>query len=169
MSVHSRAVMLAAAVAAVVIGVASQTGGTVDARQQLVAPQYTIAQRDAGQALYKQNCASCHGANLDDGPFAPALRGTEFRATWFGRPAEELFLKIETMPPAAPNSLGAARHAELLAFLMAQNQLVAGDVPVSSDPAQLRSMLLPGFVGGPSGGLVGGVALPPAPTVANPL
>ena len=137
--------------------------------QSLTAPSFTIAQRDAGQAVYKQNCASCHGANLDDGEFAPPLRGVDFRATWFGRPADALFEKIETMPPTAPGSLGAARHGELMAFLMSQNQLRESDAPVPTEIARLRTILLPGFAGGPSGGLTGGVALPPAPTIANPL
>jgi hypothetical protein len=50
-----------------------------------------------------------------------------FRASWFGRSADQLFTKLETMPPAAPASLGAARNAEVLAYLMSQNQLVAAD------------------------------------------
>ena len=163
-----RTVIASAVLGAASVAIASQIAGGLGA-QQLVGPSYTAAQRDAGAATYKQNCASCHGANLDDGSFGPALRGTEFRATWFGRSADELFLKIETMPPAMPGSLGAQRHAELLAYLMSQNQLVAGDQPVPSDLARLRTVLLPGVVGGPSGGLSGGVEIPPAPATPNPL
>jgi alcohol dehydrogenase (cytochrome c) len=137
--------------------------------QQLTAPSYTVAQRSAGEATYKQSCASCHGENLDDGEFAPPLRGPDFRAVWFGRSAEVLFSKIETMPPAAPGSLGAERHATLLAYLLSQNQLAEGDKPLSSDVDQLRTLLLPGFTGGPGGGLSGGVTIPPAPRKANPL
>lgn len=137
--------------------------------QTLLAPSFTTAQAAAGRATYSQNCASCHGANLDDGAFGPALRGPEFRASWFGRPADQLFTKLETMPPATPASLGAGRTAEVLAYLMSQNQLVATDKPVSSNFDELKGMLLPGATGGPSGGLTGGVALPPAPKKANPL
>jgi len=137
--------------------------------QQLTAPSYTVAQRSAGEATYKQSCASCHGENLDDGEFAPPLRGPDFRAVWFGRSAEALFSKIETMPPAAPGALGAERHAAVLAYLLSQNQLAEGDKPLSSDVDQLRTLLLPGFTGGPGGGLTGGVIIPPAPKRANPL
>jgi alcohol dehydrogenase (cytochrome c) len=137
--------------------------------QALVAPSFTTAQATAGQATFAQACASCHGANLDDGAFGPPLKGVDFRQGWFGRPADQLFNKIESMPPAAPGSLGATRHAELLAYLMSQNLLVASDKPVASDPEQLKAMLLPGGVGGPSGGLTGGVAIPPSPSRANPL
>ena len=134
-----------------------------------MAPSFTAAQQTAGQAAYAQNCASCHGANLDDGEFAPPLKGVEFRRHWFGKPADALFAEIETMPPTAPGSLGAQKHAELLAYVMSQNQLAASDKPVPSDPNQLKAMLLPGFAGGPSGGLSGGVSLPSSPVRVNPL
>ena len=148
--------------------VAAQVGLSLQS-QTLLAPSFTAAQAAAGREAYTQNCASCHGANLDDGAFGPALRGPEFRASWFGRPADQLFTKLETMPPAAPASLGASRTAEVLAYLMSQNQLVAADKPVSSNLDELKGMLLPGATGGPSGGLTGGVALPPAPRKTNPL
>ncbi|NOT45073.1 MAG: PQQ-binding-like beta-propeller repeat protein [Acidobacteria bacterium] len=147
---------------------ALQFASSLDA-QQLVSPSYTVAQQTAGKAAYDQNCASCHGPNLDDGEFGPPVRGVEFRSAWFGRPAESLFLKIEQMPPAAPGTLGAEAHANLLAYIMSQNTLAASDKPVSSNPEELRSMLLPGFAGGPSGGLSGGVALPEWPAPPNPL
>ena len=137
--------------------------------QTLLAPSFTAAQAADGRATYTQSCASCHGSNLDDGAFGSALRGPEFRASWFGRSADQLFTKLETMPPAAPGSLGPGRTAEVLAYLMSQNQLVAADKPVSSNLDELKGMLLPGATGGPSGGLTGGVALPPAPRKANPL
>src|SRR4029434_5058724 len=105
---------------------------------------FTAAQAAAGRATYTQNCASCHGANLDDGAFAPALRGPDFRASWFGRSADQLFTKLETMPPAAPASLGAGRNAEVLAYLMSQNQLVAADKPASADLVDLRGRVVQG-------------------------
>ena len=160
-------------VGAIVVGVAgfavaSRLSWSV-AAQSLVSPSFTQAQATAGEAVYVQSCASCHGANLDDGAFGPPLKGVEFRLSWFGRPADSLFIKLEAMPPAAPGSLGAQKHAEVLAYVMSQNLLTASDTPVSSNPEVLKSMLLPGGVGGPGGGLTGGVAIPPPPAKANPL
>ena len=80
-----------------------------------------------------------------------------------------VFAKIETMPPAAPGSLGAEKHANLLAYLMSQNQLIASATQLPSDIDQLRTMLLPGATGGPSGGLSPNAVLPPGPAVVNPL
>ncbi|MGE3404850.1 MAG: PQQ-binding-like beta-propeller repeat protein [Vicinamibacterales bacterium] len=168
----SRRLALGGAMAVAAFALVFQFAGSLDAQQQLAAPAFTATQATAGEAVYKQSCASCHGAALDDGSFAPPLRGPEFRGIWFGRTADQLFEKIETMPPAAPGTLGADRHAELLAYIMSQNQLAAGDRPVPTDIAQLRNMLLPGFTGGPSGGLASGATIPPPPASAirpNPL
>ncbi len=137
--------------------------------QALTAPSFTPAQVTAGQATYRQSCASCHGANLDDGEFAPPIRGAEFRQAWFGRSADILFEKIESMPPTAPGSLGAQRYSEVMAYVLSQNALAAADKPLPTDVAALKSILLPGFAGGPSGGLSGGVTIPAGPNRANPL
>ena len=137
--------------------------------QSLAAPTFTAAQQNAGEAIYKESCATCHGANLDDGEFGPPLKGVDFRSAWFGGSADILFEKIETMPPAAPGSLGSEKHAGLLAYLMSQNQLIASQKPLPSDVDQLKGMLLPGATGGPSGGLSPSAVLPPALRLTNPL
>ena len=139
------------------------------AAQSLAAPTFTTAQQNSGDTVYKESCAPCHGKNLDDGELGPPLKGIAFQSAWFGRTADVLFAKIETMPPAAPGSLGAETHAGLLAYLMSQNQLVASDKALSSDSDQLKGMLLPGFTGGPSGGLSPYAVLPPGPHGVNPL
>jgi len=137
--------------------------------QSLAAPTFTAAQQNAGEAIYKESCATCHGTNLDDGEFGPPLKGVDFRSAWFGGSADILFEKIETMPPAAPGSLGSEKHAGLLAYLMSQNQLIASQKPLPSDVDQLKGMLLPGATGGPSGGLSPSAVLPPALRLTNPL
>ncbi|OFW34501.1 MAG: hypothetical protein A3G76_16925 [Acidobacteria bacterium RIFCSPLOWO2_12_FULL_65_11] len=165
----SRQILIVGAIAGMAgLALASRFSWSVVA-QSLVSPSFTEAQATSGQATYAERCASCHGANLDDGAFGPPVKGVEFRQSWFGRPADSLFSKLEAMPPDAPGSLGAQKHAELLAYIMSQNQLAASDRPVSSDPETLKSMLLPGAVGGPGGGLTAGVALPPPPPKTNPL
>ena len=56
----------------------------VAAPQRLASVSFTAAQATAGEAAYKQHCASCHGASLDDGEFGPPLKGVEFRGRWGG-------------------------------------------------------------------------------------
>jgi alcohol dehydrogenase (cytochrome c) len=73
------------------------------------------------------------------------------------------------MPPAAPRSLGANVYTEILAHILQQNGLTPSGSPLPSDPQALARLMLPGFVGGPSGGLTAGVPIPPTPTRDNPL
>ena len=79
--------------------IAYQVGGSLKA-QSLVAPSFTAAQQTAGQAAYAQNCASCHGANMDDGSAPPPRRGIRRHGS---ASYDALFTKIETMLPAAPD------------------------------------------------------------------
>ena len=61
---------------------------------------YTTAQAERGRAVYAEQCASCHGPNLDDGAFAPPLTGVDFRTKWGQQSAEPLFTYTATrMPP----------------------------------------------------------------------
>jgi alcohol dehydrogenase (cytochrome c) len=142
------------------------------APQRLASVSFTAEQATAGEAAYKQHCASCHGANLDDGEFAPPLKGVEFRGRWGGtQSAEPLFTYIEQrMPPAAPGSLGGAVYAQILSYMFRENGMQASlSQPLPSDPAALAKLMMPGFIGGPSGGLAFGVDLPAWPTRNSPL
>ena len=137
---------------------------------QLAGVTFTVAQAAAGEEAYAASCASCHGENLDDGEFAPPLRGADFRSRWGGQSLEPLFLYIEErMPPTAPGSLTADAVTEVLAHILEAGGLNATGSPLPSDPQALSGLMLPGFVGGPSGGLSGGVTIPPPPARDNPL
>ena len=120
---------------------------------------------------YTQNCASCHGANMDDGEFAPPLKGVEFRSASgsASRPTSSSprsrRCRRRRRDRSAPQ-----KHAELLAYLMSQNQLAASDKPVPSDLDQLKAMLLPGVRRRAERRPDRRRRIPPAPPVrANPL
>jgi alcohol dehydrogenase (cytochrome c) len=110
------------------------------------APTYTAAQATAGKAVYDASCASCHGGNLDDGALAPPLKGVSFVQKYGGKSVENLFAKVASMPPASPNSLGAAGTARVTAYLLQANAIVAGTSELPSDQAALARMVIP--VGG---------------------
>jgi alcohol dehydrogenase (cytochrome c) len=162
-------IALTAAAGALTFAAALQLSSSLGA-QSLATPNYTAAQAAEGKAAFERSCASCHGPNLDDGEFAPPLRGNDFRLRWGAKPLDTLFDEMSrTMPPAAPNSLGDAVYAQLLAYLAQENGVTAGLRQLAPDVATLRTAMLPGAAGGPSGGLTTGVRIPPAPPRANPL
>jgi len=138
--------------------------------QSLSLPSYTAGQAALGKPAYDQACASCHGVNLDDGEFAPPLKGGDFRLRWGGKSVDALFDQLtRTMPPGSPGSLGDAAYTQVLAYLIQENGVIATDRPLPSDSAALRTMMLPSAAGGPGGGLTIGVAIPPSPSRSNPL
>jgi alcohol dehydrogenase (cytochrome c) len=137
--------------------------------QSLATPNFTAAQAAQGRAAYERSCASCHGTNLDDGEFAPPLKGVEFRLRFGGKPLDALHEDVLRMPPTAPNSLDDAVRAQILAYLAQENGVTATNRALSIDAAALRGTAIPGFAGGPSGGLTTGVPIPPPPPRPNPL
>src|SRR5580700_11325139 len=82
---------------------------------------FTSAQAVAGKAAYQRSCASCHGANVDDGN-APPLRGAAFLGKYAGKPAADLFTYVSmNMPKGNPHSLDGAEYARIIAWVLQQN------------------------------------------------
>src|ERR1051326_1304440 len=55
---------------------------------------YTEEQAKRGEALYRKNCAACHGSMLTGGETASALTGGAFLSNWNGLPMDDLFERI---------------------------------------------------------------------------
>ncbi len=97
---------------------------------------YSEAQASAGQKGYTQNCASCHGAELDGKGPMPPLAGKDFLSNWDGMSLGDLFDKIQTsMPADNPGQLKETQNAEILAYILKVNKFPAGAkaMPASGD------------------------------------
>ena len=157
--------MLAAAAAVALLVLPPGAGA-----QPLTNPSYTREQAARGKAAYPVACAGCHGVNLDDGEFAPPLKGVTFRQRWGRQSVEAIFTYIgATMPPARPGSLGGAATAALVAYLLQENALQPGPEELPVDPLALRAMLFPSSSANAGNGLTAGVRLPASPARTNPL
>jgi len=105
---------------------------------------YTADQAAKGKLAYAQNCASCHGTDLDGGEIASSLRGNSFSQNWGGKTAEALFTYISTkMPPANPGSLSPETTAQIVAHILLTNGVQPGDAPLPTDTTALASMTVP--------------------------
>lgn len=90
---------------------------------------FTEQQARAGQTVYAENCAQCHGPHLNDGQFGPPLKGPAFKARWHEQPPASLWASmIKRMPPASPGSLDGRAYVEVAAFLLRANGEQAGTV-----------------------------------------
>ena len=131
---------------------------------------YTTGQAGRGRSVYVEQCASCHGQNLDDGAFAPPLTGLEFRTKWGQQSAEPLFTYTVTrMPPNRPGSLGDARYTDLMAFILQENGSPVGSRALLTDTESLKTMPVPRWPRPMGGGVTRGLTLPPPPPRPNPL
>jgi quinoprotein glucose dehydrogenase len=101
---------------------------------------YTAEQAVAGEKIYFEKCASCHGADLAGIERAPALSGGSFVDSWHGQDLRRLLDRIDTMPPAAPKSLSPAESVALLAFLLRATGMPSGATPLPADRAQLAGV-----------------------------
>src|SRR5580704_15303524 len=82
-----------------------------------------------GEALYKQQCVSCHGDRLE-GRSGPSLVGGDFQSRW---PTSDLIDKIKnTMPQDNPGKLTAGQAADLAAYIQQTGKAVASAEPATA-------------------------------------
>ena len=103
---------------------------------------HTQEQATRGMALYKVQCASCHGLALE-GLQGPPLAGDDFMRVWSG-PLSDLVSKIQhTMPLNAPGKLTAQQSADILAYMLQVGKFPAGKNELSSDEKVLSQITFP--------------------------
>lgn len=102
---------------------------------------YTAAQATRGDSLYKATCVKCHGATLGGGDEGSPLVGSAFLGNWRDLTLDQLFDKIRTsMPPDNPKSIATRDVADLVAYLLAQNQFPAGVKVLTDSLDQLKDI-----------------------------
>jgi quinoprotein glucose dehydrogenase len=102
---------------------------------------YTKEQAKRGEALYAEQCASCHGLTLNGGEMAPPLTGGEFSSNWNGLTLGDLFDRIRTtMPANAPGQLNREKTANILADILSVNQFPAGSAELPRQTEVLKEI-----------------------------
>jgi alcohol dehydrogenase (cytochrome c) len=73
------------------------------------------------------------------------LKGPAFMQKYGGHSVRDLYeITRTTMPSSKPGSLNAATYAALVAFMLEQNAIVAGQNPLPADPRELAGIRVPG-------------------------
>jgi mono/diheme cytochrome c family protein len=102
---------------------------------------YSAEQSKRGEALYANNCASCHGSALGGGESAPPLTGGEFFANWNGLTLGDLFDRIRvSMPADRPGKLSREQNADILAFMLSVSQFPAGKTELAHQTEVLKQI-----------------------------
>ena len=102
---------------------------------------FTAEQATRGAALYKEQCAACHGEDMKGNDIMPGLAGDGFMMNWQGRALDELFDKISmTMPALDPGSLKPEQAADLVAHILNGSKYPAGDTALASTSEALQQI-----------------------------
>ena len=127
---------------------------------------YAAAQATRGAALYKTQCATCHGDALE-GLVGPPLAGSDFLAVWAGRSAGELAEKIQTtMPLDAPGTLTRPQTIDIVAYMLQAGKFPAGQAALSADA--LSQVTFPGTRAAAAAAAAGGpVSITPVANLAQ--
>ena len=138
--------------ALLILGAAFYSRVEAQAPSSVWAGVYTQQQAKRGEALYKQECAACHGAVLEgDGQTEraqrleralPPLSGDVFKGNWNGRPLSDLFDKIKkTMPWDDPGKISLKQNADVLSYILKFNEFPSGQAELPADPSLLTETL----------------------------
>ena len=105
---------------------------------------YLPVQITKGRFEYSQKCGVCHGAQLEGGG-APALKGKQFEAQWNGKTLANLYGYIHNnMPLGLGASIPSQEYADIVAYLLAQSGVPAGNEMLTPRTPMDRVLQLPG-------------------------
>lgn len=127
------------------IPVASEEKLSQDFQRTVWDGVYTVEQATRGKLLYRERCTYCHGVFLDggDSPNGPPLRGIRFVTQWKTQTVARLFGKIsQTMPLDNPGSLSLESSGDLVSYILQENGMPSGDIPLASTPELLQAIAI---------------------------
>jgi alcohol dehydrogenase (cytochrome c) len=114
------------------------------------AAAYTSEQASRGAAVYTQDCAECHGANLQGEAGTPLMGRTFLQAYGRGTAAQLYDFLSRQMPLNAPASLSQQQYLDVTAFILERNGLPPGAEPLTTkslDQVSLSGIRLAGAGG----------------------
>jgi len=94
---------------------------------------FTKDQQKAGEAIFENTCAPCHGSQLEGGA-GPPLTGENFKilSTKVHATVGDIFTYMSTnMPLNNPASLHHSQYVDIMAFILSRNGYHAGAAPLT--------------------------------------
>lgn len=103
---------------------------------------YTEEQANRGAAVYRRECARCHGPALEGGgEGAGALTGVGFIANWNGLTLGDLVDRMRvSMPQDAPGKLTRQQAADVVAHILSVNKFPVGKTELARASERLKQV-----------------------------
>jgi cytochrome c oxidase assembly factor CtaG len=103
-------------------------------------PPYTSDQARAGQTLFYENCAECHGDRLE-GHFGPSLISPDGNLQW--ESVQYVFGYMTAhMPAGNAGGLTSKQYVDIMAFLLFKHHHAAGSSPLTAAAANANKALI---------------------------
>jgi PQQ-dependent dehydrogenase (methanol/ethanol family) len=103
---------------------------------------FSSEQVSQGRWEYSQKCSTCHGAQLQ-GTGAPALTGRLFDVQWSGKTLHDFYNYVhDQMPLGQGGALNSQEYADIVAYILAQNGLPAGNEKLTPSSPMDRVLTL---------------------------
>ena len=100
---------------------------------------YTAEQAERGAELYVKGCAECHGNALEGDDESPPLVGDDFLWDWNGLTLGDMFERIKiSMPDGKPRTMSDQEKADVLAYMLRENEMPAGEGEIEARVATLK-------------------------------
>lgn len=116
----------------------------LSARQEKTVKEgvFTEAQAKRGEAIFQEQCAACHSADLSGGA-GPALTGTEFLSIWDKIPLSDLVERIQVwMPASSPGTLNRQQVVDVVGYILQVGKFPAGQSDLTDDAAVLKTIVI---------------------------
>ncbi len=102
-------------------------------------------QADAGAESYANNCAACHGANLEGSALGPILSGQAFLGQWgLQSPANFLVYIQSNMPPGDNENISDEEYINLVAHVMRTSGVADINPPLTAQSDYPLASNIPG-------------------------
>ena len=102
---------------------------------------YTKEQAKRGEALYVQNCSSCHGPDLSGNDEAAPLAGPAFLSSWDGLSVGDLANRVRvSMPPNNLGKLSRQQIVDILSYVLSFNSFPAGNAELDPKAELLKQV-----------------------------
>jgi len=102
---------------------------------------FTDEQARRGETVYRQECANCHGPELEGADMTPPLIGGGFTANWNDLTVGDLYERIRTtMPLDKPGRLSRQQNADVIAYMLNANMWPAGGTELARDLGALKQI-----------------------------
>jgi quinoprotein glucose dehydrogenase len=103
---------------------------------------YNEDQAKRGQGVFLEECATCHGRDLEGADMTPPLTGAAFMSNWDSLTVGDLSERIRiSMPLNRPGTLSRQQNSDVIAYILRFNQFPAGKEELPRDVPSLKQIV----------------------------